>query len=571
MMWFQDIVGDVRWAIRGLRKRPTFTVVAVATLALGIGANSAIFTLVSAHFFQPLPYDQPDDLVLLWETGRNTAEIRTVAPGNYWSWREQNESFVDIAAYNVDAATLSGDGVAERVTASVVAPHFFDVLGADPMLGTGFSEASVREADEFQVVLSHSLWTRRYGGDLDIVGRDIRVDGRPYTVLGVMPQAFRQPERSLSFQSTELWRPMLLDARRDDYTSRYLRTIARIKPEVTVEQARAEMQAMASRLEEAYPIANAGRSVLVRTLDDYLQGEARPTLLMLLAAGAAVLLIVCANVANLTLARGEERRREFAVRAALGSGEGRLLRQVMVEGVVLALVGATVGTVAVYAGGDLLQMVQSRFFSGLIDIAVDLRVVALTTLVAVGAGVLFGLPLARAASRPELRRALVEGGERSGSSASSGATRDLLIVGQVGLATTLLVVATLLSRSFNELVNVSPGFESEGVVTFTVSPPRAEYEAAELLTRYHRNLLAEVEAIPGVSVVGIASDLMFTTENRSSTFSVDGRETDPTNPPSSEFHVVRCGSILARGRCPRSWHLVGGRSDGANASRCRGR
>jgi len=538
MGWWENGAGDVRWAIRSLRKRPTFTLVSTATLALGIGANSAIFTLVSAHYFEALPYERPDELVLLWETGRNDLEVTTVAPGNYFTWREEATSFSDIAAYNVDNATLSGDGPAERVDASLVSPHFFSLLGVTPAVGPGFDEASVRAAAGMQVMLGHALWTRRYGADPAIVGSDIRVDGRPYTVVGVLPATFRQPERSLTWQATELWRPLLLDGSRAERGGRYLRTIARRAPGVTVEQAREEMTAMGRRLAEEYPDANGGRSVLVRTLDDYLMGSARPTLRMLLVAGAAVLLIVCANVANLTLARGEERRREFAVRAALGSGRRRLLRQVIVEGIVLALLGAAAGTTLVLGGSGVLQAIQARFFSGLVDVSVDVRVIVFTLAVAVASGVLFGLPLARAASRPDLRDALVEGGARTGRSAAGTVTRNLLIVGQVGLACTLLVVAILLSRSFNELVNVSPGFEAGGVVTFTVSAPQPTYPTHDDFVRYHRDLLTELEVLPGVDRVGMVSDLMFTTENMNTELTLDGRESAPDDAPRVEFHVA---------------------------------
>jgi predicted permease len=441
-----------------------------------------------------------------------------------------------VAAYNVDFATLSGDGSAEQVTASYVVPHFFDVLGTEPMLGPGFDEASVRASDGLQVILGYSLWTRRYGADPSIVGRDIRVDGRPHTVVGVMSRSYRQPERSLSWQTTELWRPMLLEDGRTDHSSRYLRTVARRRPGVSVEQARAEVTAIAARLAEEHPESNGGRTALVRTLDEYLMADARPTLIMLLFAGVAVLLIVCANVANLTLARGEERRREFAVRAALGSGGRRLLRQVIVESVLLSLAGAALGTLLVWAGGDVLQRLQTRFFSGLVDVSVDLRVVAATTGLAVLAGVLFGLPLARSAARTELGAALVEGGR--GGSARSDATRNVLIVGQVGLATGLLVVAALLVRSFSVLVGVPPGFEASGVAMVTVTPPGATYGDAASVVEYHRALLERVEAIPGAQEVGLASDLMFTTENMYTTFSVDGRTHDPENPPRAEYHVV---------------------------------
>ena len=559
---FASVLEDSRLALRGLRRRPTFTAVAVGTLALGIGANSAIFTLVSAHFLAPLPYDRPDELALLWETGRGTQQVRTVAPGNYFDWREQSTSFADIAAYNVDGATLSGEGgAAERVTASVVTPHFFDLLGARPVLGSGFDEQRAREADERLVILSHSLWTRRYGGDQGIVGTDIRIDGRPHTVVGVMPPEFRQPERTLSFQATELWRPMLLDEQRDQRSSRYLRTIARRNPDVSVEQAREEMTLLGQRLERAFPEANAGRGVLVRTLDEYLLGDARPTLMMLLYAGAAVLLIVCANVANLILARGEERRQEFALRAALGSGRGRLLRQIVVESVVLALMSAAAGTLFVLGGQGVLQGVQQRFFSGLTDVTVDWRVVAFTTAVAIASGLLFGLPFARSASKPELRAALVEGGHRTGGRAGAGAMRSLLIVGQVGMATTLLVVAALLSRSFSELVNVAPGFEAEGVITFSVSAPSASYPSTEQVVQYHRELVTNVQALSGVQEVSIVSDLMFTTENRSRTFRVEGIPYDAADPPSAEYHHVTAEYFsvleipLLSGSMPDSWEL----------------
>ena len=540
MGWMDDVTGDVRWALRSLKRRPTFTAVAVATLALGIGANSAIFTLVSAHFLAPLPYGHPDDLVLLWETRRNELEVTTVAPGNYWTWREEASSFVDIAAYNVDRATLSGegDGVAEAVTASVVSPHFFDVLGVAPALGSGFTADAARAANEQLVILGHSLSTRRYAADPGIVGRDIRVDGRPHTVVGIMSPSFRQPERSLSWQTAELWRPMLLDDQHDDHGSRYLRTIARRQPGVTVEQARQEMTLMARRLAEAFPETNKGRTVLVRTLDEYLMGTSQATLIMLLFAGAAVLLIVCANVANLTLARGEERRREFAVRAALGSGSRRLIRQVAVEGIVLALAGAVMGTLFVFGGRDLLQSIQAEYFSGLVDVAVDWRIIGFTAAVAVASGVLFALPLARRASKPELRAALIEGGGRTGGRRGSQTTRNLLIVGQVGIATTLLVVATLLSRSFNQLINVPPGFDPSGVISFSVFPPRTTYPDIEDALLYHQEIIGQIEGIPGVTEVGMVSDMPFTTENRRTTFRVAGLEHDPVDPPGSEFHLV---------------------------------
>lgn len=552
----EDLTADLRWTVRSLRKRPTFTAVAVATLALGIGANSAIFTLLDAHFFAPLPWDRPDDLVLVWETDRNSSEITTVAPGNYFTWREEATSFQDVAAFNVDHATLSGgDGPAEQVTASYVAPHFFEVLGVDPILGPGFDEVSVEEADGRLVILSHGLWTRRFGADPTLIGRDVRVDGAPYTVVGVLPSDYRQPEQDLSWQATELWRPLQLVGQRENYDSRWLRTVARLSPGVEVEQARAEMDAVARRMARAQPEGNDGRSIVVRTVDEYLLGQARPVLLMLLGAGVAVFLIVCANVANLTLARGEERRREFAVRAALGSGSRRLLRQITVEGVVLALTGAAVGTLLVWLSRGAIQAVQARFFSGLVDASLDVRVVAVTVVLALVAGLLFGAPLARVASRTELRDALVQGGDRSGRGSSTGTTRNVLVVGQVGLATSLVVVAALLVRSFNELVDVHPGFEARNVVTFEVAAP-PEREGRDAVLAYFREVREGLETIPGVVGVGMVSDMPFTSENRSTDFVLPDRPYDPSDPPRSEYRTVtpEYFSImdipLTRGRLP---------------------
>lgn len=539
MGWWESLGGDVRWALRGLRTRPTFTLVAVATLALGIGANSAVLTLVNAHFLTPLPYERPDELVLLWETDRNSADVTTVSPGNYFTWREEARSFTDVAAFNVDQVTLSGDGIAERVPAAYVAPHFFRLLGVSPELGKGFDDASARTADGRLVILGHGLWTRRYGADPSIVGSDIRIDGRPHTVVGVLPASYRQPEKTLGWQGAELWRPLLLDAQREAYDSRYLRTIARLAPGVPPSGARVEMDALAARMAEAYPEANAGRRIQVWTLDDYLMGESRPVLYMLLAAAGAVLLIVCANVANLTLARGQERKREFAVRAALGSGHRRLVRLILVESVVLALAGGLVGAALIYGGRDVLQFVQERFFSTLVPAVLDLRVLAGTTAVAFAAGLVFGLPLALTASATDLRGALAEGGERSGK--GTGVAQNLLIVGQVGLATTLLVVSILLTRSFGAMVGVPPGFESEGVLTFTVSAPSAEYASREDLETYFREVWAEMETVPGVRSVGMVSDLPFTTENRWTTLQVEGLEHDPSNPPTSEYKVAMPG------------------------------
>jgi predicted permease len=551
--WLPAILRDARWTLRGFRRRPTFAFVAAATLALGIAANSAIFTLVNAHFFADLPYQRPSELVLVWETSRNSLDVTTVAPGNYFAWRDQAASFTDVAAFNVSDATVSGGGSAEEVRASVVTPHFFEVLGVRPALGDGFSEPVVRDANGSVVVLAHGLWTRRYGADPEIVGKDIRVDGAPYTVVGVMPADFRQPEQSLTWQEPELWRPLDLGAQRGDFGSRYLRTIARLRPGVDVIAARAEMDRVAERMALEQPEGNTGRAILVYTLEEYLMGDARPTLLMLLAAGAAVFLLVCANVANLALTRGEERRQEFAVRAALGSGRTRLLRQLVVEGVVLALVGAALGALLIYGVRDALQSVQASFFTSLVAADVNAGVVAFTAAAALLAGLLLALPLVHSVAGSAMHGAMVESSPRAGGRRRAGRARALLIVGQVALATSLAVLATLLTRSFNELVRVDPGFRPDNVLTFSVTAPNGDREN---VLAYFRELRAELERIPGVGEIGMVSDMPFTTENRFTRLVMPGRVADPIDPPEAEYHVTSpqyfevMGIPLRAGRLP---------------------
>lgn len=505
-----EVLGDLRWALRGMRRRPAFTAVAAATLALGIGSNSAVFTLVSADLMAPLPYERPNELLTIWhEEGP-----WTVAPGTYFAWKETARSLAAVVAFNINETTISGDDRdAERVTGSVVTPDFFALLGARPELGAAFTEESARQAAGALVVLSHALWVGRFGGDPGIVGRTVRLAGRPHTVVGVMPSSFRQPEQELQYQRARFWRPLLLDERHDDFYGRFLRTVARLAPGVSIEQADAELAVIAERLARENPEEERPFTAAVRGLSDDLRGEARPALFLLIGAGVTVLLLVCANVANLTLARGQERQREFAVRAALGCGGGRILRLILVEGIVLAVAGAAVGTVAVLLTRQGLEWVQERYFSALTDVSVDVRVVGVTALLALAAGVLFALPLARTASRWSLRGALGGGGGPSGWGRSANALRNALVVGQVALATMLLAVSALMLRSFDALVSVPPGFDPRGRVTLDLYPPSADYPGPADRERYYREILREVEAVPGVASVALASDLPFSAWN----------------------------------------------------------
>lgn len=536
--WIRESWRDVRFALRGLLRRPTYAAVAVLTLALGIAANAAVLTLLDTHRISRLPFVEPENLVLIWETQRQSADVSTVSPGNYWAWRERARSVADLAAFNVDRATISGDGAAERVTGSVVTANFFDVLGISPVTGTGFDEGQVRQGDLDVVLISHSLWMRRFGGDPDIVGSDVRLDGRPHRVVGVMPQGLRQPERSLTWQKPELWRPMDLEGQRDDFSGRYLRTVGRIAPGATADEVRADFAALGAQLIAEQPTANEGRSITARTLDDYLLGDTRPTLLMLTVAGLALLLIVSANVTNLALARSQERRREFAVRAALGSGRARLVRQLLVEAAVIAALATAVGALAVWLGRGVLQDVQTRFFSELVEVTLGGRAIAVLAALAVATSALLGIPIASAASGADLTASLADGGRGRSSGRSARRLRRGLIVGQVALATALLSVAVLLTRSFVATVNVEPGFEASRRATFEVSAPRSTYPEIAEVEQFLRELKREVDAVPSVVASTMASDMPFTSENRWTTIGLAGMPYDERTAPRVDYHTV---------------------------------
>ena len=529
---------DVRLAIRGLLRRPTYAVVAVLTLALGIAANAAILTLLDSHRVSRLPFADPQELVLIWETQRQSTQVSTVSPGNYWAWKDRARTLSDLAAFNVDRATISGDGPAERVTASVVTPNFFDVLGVAPESGGSFNADLVRQGDLDVVLLSHSLWVRRFGADPDIVGASVRLDGRPHRVLGVMPRGLRQPERSLTWQSPELWRPLDVESDRGDFASRYLRTVGRIAPGSTIQDVRVEFAALDRQLVAEQPADNEGRTITARTLDDYLLAEARPTLLMLAAAGLALLLIVSANVTNLALARSQERRREFAVRSALGSGRGRLVRQLLIEAGVIALLAASVGAAVIWVGQGLLGQVQTRFFSELVEVSMGGRVALILGALTLATSALLGVPVATSASSVDVGEALSEGGRGRSGGRSTTPLRRALIVGQVALATALLSVAVLLTRSFMETVSVAPGFEAAGRATFEVSAPRSTYAEADQVERFLREIHREVAAIPSVTSVTMVSDLPFTSENRWTTVGVAGLPYDERTAPRVDYHTV---------------------------------
>ncbi|MCK5651753.1 MAG: ABC transporter permease, partial [Gemmatimonadetes bacterium] len=502
-------MGDVRYALRTYRRSPGFTAVAILTLAVGLGAITSIFTFVNAFFLKPLPYHDAESLVMVWETAPPEEGIGgdgtiTVNPANYLDWTSEARSFSRMAAFNIDYATLTGEGDPERVVASVVIPGLFGILGVQPALGTVFSQEHGQPGLDKVAILSDGLWQRRYGGDPAIVGESIIVDGEPLTVLGVMPTGYAHPDPSAEWLLPEIWRPIALDPATMNRSGRWMRVMARLAPGVSVEQAQAEMTGIAARLAEAYPETNEGWGTRVVSLRDQQFASARPALLMLLGVGGLVLLIVCVNLANLFLARSHGRSREFAVRSAVGSGRARLARQLLMEGLVVSAVGGVLGILLTLLASGTLRNLQTQHFPSIADVGIDFRVVLFALLASTLTAVLFSLLPVFSLSRPELRSVLSEGGSGSGTGRRALQTREWLVIGEIGLTTVFLFGAVLLTRSFLELTSVPPGFGTQSTLTFNVVLPREQYVDPHRALAFFDELLPRLEALPGAQAVTMA-------------------------------------------------------------------
>jgi predicted permease len=541
---------DVRLAFRSMRRVPTFAVMAILTLALGMGANTAIFTVVNAVLLQPLPWDRPEELAMIWELDREGQmgigdPEWTVAPANYVAWRERSNSFSDLGAFNVWGPTLSGDGEPERLVGSIVTPNLFRLLGVMPALGTGFAADHAVPGNDRVVILSHGLWQRRFGGDASVVGRAVRLNGTSYTVLGVLPEAYRHPEPSW-IQGTQIFAPIAWEDPRNRH-GRYLRTIGRVRPGVSLEEAEVELAAVARQLETDFPETNRGYGIVLRSVHEELFGGVRRGLLLMLGAAGFVLLIVCVNVANLVLARSHGRRKEFAIRAALGAGRQRLARQLVAENVILALAGGIVGLAAVAGGTRFMRAAEGQYLSNVADIYVDATVIWFMMALAVGTGIVFGLLPVWQTSRADLRTPLLEESAGGGLGLRARRVRSGLVVAEVMLATVLVVGAGLLTRSFVSLIDVPIGFDADGLFTFQVTTPRWRYETEEEVRAFHDQLLPRLNALPGVENTALVSDLPFTTINQFVTVNPVDDQRPPDEAPSVEYRTVGSGYFRAMG------------------------
>jgi putative ABC transport system permease protein len=523
-------VRDARYAIRQLIKSPGFTVVTVLTLALGIGASSAIFSVVNGVLLRPLPYPGPDKLVRVHELVPQYGRF-SVAPANFLDWRQQNTVFERIVAYNNTSATLVDASGPERIIGASVSWDVFDLLQVKPMIGRTFRADEDAPGNDSVVVLGYGMWQRRFGGDPNVIGRSISMNGTPVTVVGVMPQGF-------SFvRDAEFWRPLALDPGKATRGGHFLAVIARMKPGVSIQQAGAEIKTIAERLAVQYPDASANESAEVVSLQEQIVGNIRPALLTLLAAVGVVVLISCANVANLLLVRASVREKEIAIRAAMGAARRRLVAQMLSESMVLAIVGGTLGLLLAYLAIGPIQTLSAGSVPRVEEITIDRTVLLFVLLVTLTTGIAFGLAPAWQATRSSLGETLKEGG-RSSSGSGGRWVRSALLVIEVALSIVLLVGASLLLRSFARLTNVDPGFRPDNVMAFRVSLPDNSYaEDANKIAFYDR-FLERLGALPGVSSAGMVQTLPMR-GGYVLTFEIQGRPpAKPGQQPSANHRVV---------------------------------
>ena len=516
------LVQDIRYGIRMLVKNPGFTIVAVLALTLGIGADSAIFSVVNAVLLKPLPYHESDRLVFLSERSQ-VLEGMSIAYPNFLDWREQNNSFESIGVYRRQSYNLTGVGEPERLEAGQVSADLFTVLRVNPSHGRVFTNDEDKPGAESVVVLSHALWQRRFGGDPGILGRNLTMDGRSFTVIGIMPPEFLFPSRA------EMWTPVGQLAKDPGWESRGnhpgLYAMARLRPGVTVEQAREDMEIVASNLEKQYPNTNTGnRATLTPALENVVR-RIRSALLVLLAAVGFVLLIACANVANLLLARATNRQKEIAIRTALGASRARIVRQLLTESLLLSFAGGALGLALAQAGVKLIVAISPNSIPRSSEIGLDLRVVAFTFAVSLLTGAIFGLAPAIQASKPDLNETLKEAGR--GSTGRRHFLRSALVVSEVALTLVLLIGAGLMIRSFYHLQRVDPGFVPDNLLTFNVALPQKKYAEGPQRANFYQQLLQNIRALPGVQSAGMATGLPLGNNGWQSGFWIEGRPQPP--------------------------------------------
>ena len=529
----QALLADLRYSVRILIKAPGFALAVIAVLALGIGANSAIFSVLDKTVIRPLPYADPDRLVMLWEdfSAFGTAKSR-VSPGTFFDWRKRSQTFETLAAYagprNMD---LSGAGAPEEVLGLGVTANLLPTLGVQPLIGRTFSSDEEGPATK-SVVLSYRLWQRRFGGDRNLVGNSVRMNGEMYSVIGVMPAGFQFPD-----PQTEMWLPLGLAPqvliRRN---SHFLKVVGRVDRKRDLLQAQSDMRAVARALETEFPSTNSKIGITLTPLKDEFLGDSRSAFVLLMSAAGCVLLIACANVGNLLLARASSRRNEMSIRTALGASRLRLIQQAFTENLLLAGSGGVLGLFVARWSMALLEKMIPAALTGSIDLQPDSRMLAFTLAVTILTGLLFGM-----APALQLSRISISGRGNLGSAGRR--IRDVLVVAEIAIALVLVVGASLLLETLVRLRAVDPGFRPQGILTADVTVPIARYSDSARRHRFYNDVLDRVRSIPGVKSAGATSDLPYTSRGNTMSLAIEGRPVQPSLQQDALFRLVSAGYL----------------------------
>lgn len=517
-----DLVQEIRFALRQFRKNPVFAAVAVLTLALGIGANTAIFSVVNGVLLKPLPYQDPDRLVRVWHVppAKSFPGIATfsVSAANFLDWQSQNHVFEQMTIYSYRNFTVAGSGNPQQVDACAVSSTFFSLLGVEPLLGRTLLPEEDQQGKENVVVLSYRFWQEHFGANTGVVGQHISLDGQNFLVAGVMPRNFRIPDYA------ELWTPMAwTDKERAVRGEHHYIVMARLKTGVGLKNAQAEMNTISARLEGQYPEDDRGWGATVRPLHADIVGDVRPALLVLLGSVACVLLIACVNVANLTLAKTFSRQKEIAIRSAMGASSGRVLRQILVESVLLALFGGAVALVYAHFGTRLIVAFLAERVPHSAEVGLNTTVLLFTVGVSLLTGVLAGVLPGLRLSRPNVNQALKQGLGRTDSDSSGHSTRTTLVIAEVALSLVLLFGAGLMIRSFQQLQQVNPGFDSQNVMTMTLAVARSQFPSPLQQIAFYQQVLDRVRALPGVQSAGVVDNVPLDGGGSHQPIAIEGR------------------------------------------------
>jgi putative ABC transport system permease protein len=530
--WLDRLLQDPRYALRQLKNNPGFTTVAILVLALGLGANTAIFTLINAVLLRPLPFPDPGDLVQIWESNPSRGQLQVViSPYNFVDWQKQSATMAEMAVYEYESFALTTATAPERMPGVLASSHFFQVFGIRPMLGRTFSPDDDRPGSH-SVVISYGAWRRRFDSNRKVVGKPITLNGEPFTTIGVMPPDFRFPA-----VTTELWSTPGFDLKAISRSHHGLFGVGRIKRGVTFSQAQAEMSTIARRLEQQYPDSNHGSRVNLVPLQEQMVGKFRAGLLLLWGAVTLVLLIGCANVAHLLLARSVSRQREFAIRAALGAARSRLMRQVLTESLILAGTGGVLGLVLSIGGIRLLMAGGGRIVPRTEGIHIDGHVLVFAAVISLLTAAVFGLLPAFRSSRIALAASVKQSGWET-FSAGSYRLRSVLVVSELALSVMLLIAAGLLIKSLWRLRNVEPGFDSKNILAMRISIPESKYRDFSQRALLYQRILDRIQALPGVENAAATNDLPFSGSRTSSSFDIKGTPPSPGESRESDYRTV---------------------------------